>query len=284
MAAHLRIHDDPQAFLAAAGAMLYTRETVNNLILGVSERLTDDPGAYENPFFATAWGEGGKLILAAVMTPPHNLILAGDDQAEVGFPPLIKFLQNNDIHVPGVIAQSQIADQFMHAWKHQVGQEGELNMHMRVYELRQVQMPNLPPGTFRMADRRDIPTVANWLQAFTLEALGKSEDPNLERAESFVTSGKVFIWERDKAIVSMAMQSRPIAHSVSVSGVYTPPEHRRQGYAGALVARLSQHLLDEGYRFVNLFTDLDNPTSNKIYQEVGYYPVCDYRSYRLIQS
>jgi len=284
MAVELSTFDQAQDFLACAGQMLYAHETVNNLILGVSERLDKDPTAYENPFFAVVRINNGDVILAAAMTPPHNLILAGIDQVETGFLPLIEHLQSRRTLIPGVIAQSQIADQFMDAWKKHVGQEGEVNMRMRVYELRHVQMPPLPPGIFRLAIKQDIPTIAKWLQAFTLEALGESVDPDLQRAEKFVTSSKVFIWERDGAIVSMAMQTRPIAHSVSVSGVYTPPKHRRQGYAGALVAHLSQHLLDQGFRFVNLFTDLDNPTSNKIYQEVGYHPVCDFRSYRFIEA
>ena len=75
------------------------------------------------------------------------------------------------------------------------------------------------------------------------------------------------------------VEDAPIAHSITIGGVYTPPEHRRKGYATALVARLSQHLLGLGYQFVNLFTDLSNPTSNSIYCKIGYNPVCDFRMY-----
>ncbi|HNZ16613.1 MAG TPA: GNAT family N-acetyltransferase, partial [Anaerolineaceae bacterium] len=62
--------------------------------------------------------------------------------------------------------------------------------------------------------------------------------------------------------------------------VYTPPAQRRRGYARALVAEVSKEMLSRGYELVNLFTNLSNPTSNKIYQEVGYKPVCDYHQYR----
>ncbi|NLT43149.1 MAG: GNAT family N-acetyltransferase, partial [Anaerolineae bacterium] len=41
------------------------------------------------------------------------------------------------------------------------------------------------------------------------------------------------------------------------------------------VAALSQMLLDRGRRFCFLYTDLANPTSNHIYQEIGYHPVAD---------
>jgi uncharacterized protein len=280
MTVHLTTYQNAPNFLASAGPMLYARETVNNLILGVSERLAKDPTAYENPFFAVVRADDGAVILAAVMTPPHNLILAGENHAELGFHALITHLQDNHIQVPGVIAPVEIADPFTWAWKHQVAESGEVSMRMRVYELRQVQMPVLPPGKFEMAKNADIPTIAKWVQAFESEALHKSQDLDYVRAEALITQGNVFVWSHDNKPVSMAMKNRPIAHSITVSGVYTPPEHRRQGYAGVLVAHLSQHLLDEGYQFINLFTDLDNPTSNKIYQEVGYHPVCNFQACR----
>jgi len=275
----ISIHPDAKAFLAAAGEMLYARETVNNLILGVSERLASDPQAYENPFFATV-SDDSAIWLAAVMTPPHNLILAGEALTEKGFPILIDHLKTHSIPVPGVIALAEIAEGFTGAWAQQVGDSAKVNMHMRVYELRHVQMPDCPQGSFKAAGTVEIPTIARWMQAFELEALGKIHDLDLPRAERLVSAGNVFTWVVDDTVVSMALKNRPIAHSITVGGVYTPPEHRRQGYAGVLVATLSQHLVDEGYQFINLFTDLENPTSNKIYQAVGYHPVCDFWAYR----
>jgi predicted GNAT family acetyltransferase len=62
--------------------------------------------------------------------------------------------------------------------------------------------------------------------------------------------------------------------------VYTPPQHRGRGYASALTAAASQDQLDRGHRYCFLFTDLSNPTSNKIYQSIGYEPVCDVDMYR----
>jgi len=124
-----------------------------------------------------------------------------------------------------------------------------------------------------------------WLQVFGQEALGKTQDvEDTARAEKLVTAGNMFTWVVNDRLVSMAVKNRPIAHSITIGGVYTPPEHRRQGYAGALVANLSQYLLNEGYQFVNLFTDLNNPTSNKIYQAVGYHPICDFLTYRINQA
>ena len=74
----------------------------------------------------------------------------------------------------------------------------------------------------------------------------------------------------------MIGKTRPSENGISVGPVYTPPEQRGRGYATHLTAAFSQHLLDAGYRFCTLFTDLANPTSNSIYQQIGYRAVCDF--------
>jgi hypothetical protein len=64
-------------------------------------------------------------------------------------------------------------------------------------------------------------------------------------------------------------------NGIRIGPVYTPPELRRRGYASAVTAATSQAELDKGRRFIFLFTDLANPTANKIYQAIGYEPVID---------
>ena len=59
-----------------------------------------------------------------------------------------------------------------------------------------------------------------------------------------------------------------------------PPAQRKRGYASACVATLSHLLLNRGYEFCMLYTDLTNPTSNAIYQAIGYEPVIDSTMYR----
>ena len=63
--------------------------------------------------------------------------------------------------------------------------------------------------------------------------------------------------------------------------VYTPPALRRRGFASALVAAVSAVGLASGKEVCVLYTDLANPTSNSIYQKIGYRPVCDWVDYAL---
>lgn len=95
-----------------------------------------------------------------------------------------------------------------------------------------------------------------------------------EWVERTVQRQEIVLWEDDGIPVACAKQARPSQNSVSVSFVYTPPEHRRKGYARTLVADFSANLLNK-YQFCMLYTDMLNPTSNKIYQEIGYRKIAD---------
>lgn len=99
-----------------------------------------------------------------------------------------------------------------------------------------------------------------------------------QAVEDRITRSSLFLWE-DGRPVSMAAGSRQTTHGIVVNQVYTPPELRNRGYATSCVAALSQHLLDQGHTFCALFADLGNPTSNSIYQRIGYRPVVDFGEY-----
>jgi len=85
---------------------------------------------------------------------------------------------------------------------------------------------------------------------------------------------RFYLWD-DGQPVAMSGAGGQTPHGVRIGPVYTPPEHRRRGYASALVAAISQAQLDAGRTFCFLYTDLANPTSNHIYQAIGYESVTD---------
>ncbi len=273
----VKCFDNVQNFLGMAGPLLYEQEATNGLMLGICERLEKTPAAYKDPFFAVVEDESGDIQLAATMTPPHNMVLADGKDSQAAIPIVVSDLIKRGIHVPGVTGPVHLAEAFSASWQSATGQETEVTMRQRVYELREVRMPSLPPGHHRVAQVKDIPTIMAWYEAFVAESMHMTGRLKPEQVERMVNENTFFVWERDDVPVSIAMKTRPIAHSISVSFVYTPPDLRRQGFATALVARLSQHLLDMGYDSVTLFTDLDFPTSNAIYQKIGYRPVTDFR-------
>ena len=87
--------------------------------------------------------------------------------------------------------------------------------------------------------------------------------------------GGFTLWEAAGQPVSLAGLSRPVAGQARLGPVYTPPGLRGRGYGGAVTWAVSRAALDAGITGVVLFTDLANPTSNALYQRLGYRPVAD---------
>ncbi|MBI3160615.1 MAG: GNAT family N-acetyltransferase [Chloroflexi bacterium] len=280
----MRTFTDPQKFLSAAQTWLETEEARNSLMLGNTLRMVAQPGYFEETPYYAVIESAGQLALAAMMTPPFGLVLATPraEPADDELSQLIDDLHARGLAPPDVLGPKPHGQRFAELWHGQTGVQPE--MRQRLYALRAVNPGTLTAaqGSFRMAREEEIELLTGWAIAFDTEAFGRATRPP-ESFRSLIEKrrGDIAIWEDGGAAVSMAMRSRPTRHGCTVNLVYTPPEARRKGYATACVARLSQSLLDDGYEFCTLFTDMDNPTSNAIYMRIGYAPACDFDKYTL---
>ncbi len=276
----LTLTEDPHAFQERAFSFLLQNEVENNLMIGLLQRLIADKHDAADPPYYCVVEDAGRVVAAAMRTPPHNLIVPRCP------PPVLEFLAR-ELHarglpLPGVIGPSEAADCFAGAWCAVAGVESRLQMAERIYRLDQVSWPPPVSGRFGVAQRQDAELAIEWARAFNEEALGSIDDvrPMVERR---LDEGALFFW-RDARPVSMAGAARSTPHGTAVAPVYTPPELRRRGYASAVVAALSQRILDGGKQFCCLFTDLSNPTSNSIYQKIGYRPVSDVNMLAFIEA
>jgi predicted GNAT family acetyltransferase len=116
-----------------------------------------------------------------------------------------------------------------------------------------------------------------WSEEFARE-VGTTAPPTVQLIGERIGSGGVLLWETDRP-VAMAMIVRRTPNGAAVGYVYTPGLLRGRGYASAITAAITDAELRAG-RHCFLFTDADNPTSNKIYQAIGYKWVCDIEEWR----
>jgi predicted GNAT family acetyltransferase len=267
-------------FLAKTQAVLEKNEAANNLILGLSLRLSQFlPEAHHPPYFATVTNQGA-LLLAAMMSPPRALVLYTElSDWHEALDLLLQELAVQQWPIAGVTGLSPLSQAFAAAWARLTQTNYQLRMHNRLYELRQVNPTPPIPGRLRLATVRDLDLITAWTFAFQNEALSRGDfDESRDVARYKIKDQDLYLWE-DGQPVCMAGQSRPTANGICLSLVYTPPELRGRGYATACVAGLSQLLLGSGRKFCVLFTDLANSTSNHIYQSIGYNPICDFTEY-----
>jgi predicted GNAT family acetyltransferase len=277
---NITIHPDAQSFVDRTLPSLRADEAANNLILGIALRLERDLQAYSERVFMATMEQDQTLAAAALMTPPYNLVVyCAAGSCSDAWLLMVEVLQREGWQVPGVLGVAQHARDFSNTWQQVTGQAGQPAMRLRTFVLREVTPPPPVPGSLRLAVLDDLDRVHAWSGAFQHEATPHDPPPVEGRTRARIASGEIFLWD-DGQPVCMAATARPLEKGISIGLVYTPPEQRRMGYASALVADLSQRMLDSGFEYCSLFTDLANPTSNAIYQRIGYRPVCDYAMYR----
>jgi predicted GNAT family acetyltransferase len=256
--------------------LLLADEARHNLILGIAGTIRDTPDLYP---LRSLWlvRDAGEVVAAALRTPPYNLILARPRSAPA-LAALAEAVAGEEL--PGVAGTEPEVEEFAELWSRHSGVAGRVNMRQGVYALEQVEPLPAVPGSARVAKADDRALALRWWIAFGEEVLHEG-GPGRERAEASLdhklsspTSG-LLLWEDGGEPVSLAGWGGPTPNGIRVGPVYTPPELRGQGYATALTAELSQRLLDGrlyegGRRFCFLYTDLANPTSNAIYERIGY--------------
>ncbi len=269
-------HKDAESFLSVARAALERHESANGLMLGICLRLANKPNALGSPPYLATVESAAGLRVAAVMTPPHKLLVhSEDDHQSASLSLVADGLLRGQWRVPGVMAPEAVAETFASAWCRQTGATCQGGMRQRIYELREVAHPTYPAGRFEQATLEHLELVRGWAHGFHEQIFHDDQNErSVGAAEGVLRRGDMFLWI-DGFPRSMAGRTRPTPHGWAICQVFTPPEYRRKGYATAVVASVSQRILDDGKEFCTLYTDLSNPTSNSIYRRIGYRRVVD---------
>jgi uncharacterized protein len=280
----MKVHryEDASQFYERVKDYLLSQEALHFLLLGISNFLIYNPERYgEKPPYLATVETDGNIVAVAMRTPPRKLLLSKIQDFEA-----VKAIAQ-DLHLiqslPGVTAPMNEAKAFAEVWRSLTGQSYQLIKKLRTFQLEKVEPISQAPGYSRVATETDRELLLRWDEAFSLETSGSVESDPKRWVEHTLQQSTAFIWQ-DKVPVSIACRGGITPNGVEINMVYTPPEYRKKGYASACVAALSQTLLNQGYKYCFLFTDLANPTSNHIYQAIGYQPVNDWYDYSFIEN
>ncbi len=269
------VRHTPSAFRERAQPWLLANEAEHNLLLGLAARLEQSTAGFEAPIYLATIERGGEIAGCAFRTPPFNLGLTRLPPEAVE--PLVQDVARVYHSLRGVLGPDPEAAALAARWCELRGVTSREHMRERIYKLERVIAPEPPaPGLARVASEADLALVARWVRAFSVEAGVPTSE---ERLRELVADGRILLWD-DGGARSMAAFSGDTPHGSRVGYVYTPPPWRGRGYASACVAELSRRILAGGRRFCFLYTDLSNPTSNAIYQRIGYEAVADVVDYR----
>lgn len=259
-------------------AYLLQYEAENNVLLGIVHILRHNPARYPDPPYLSIVEIDGEIVATAIRTPPHKLLLSKASNLDA-LNLIAEDLRQEQL--PGVMGLLPEVEIFVQAWQAITGQSYRLSIAMKIHQLQAVQLAAKATGYLRLANESDRTLLLKWLPAFNTEiGFGVNEDTEL-LVSNRLKERHTYIWEDDTPVALAA--GRKFSDTASrIGSVYTPPADRRKGYATACVAALSQKLLDEGCDRCFLLTDLENPTSNHIYRQIGYIPICDWHEYSFI--
>lgn len=264
----------------SAGEFLHRSESLRardpirtNLMGSVATSVTTGNSSYLEYFWWVIEDDSGEVLGMAMRTAPHGMVLSPmPAQVAAG---LAREVSIYDDNLPSVAGPTSVVAAFVDEYKqtNSVGshRESRLESKQLLYALGDLIELSVS-GAMVKGNPEDFDFILNWYEEFDREA--KLHMPSLSNSvQSILGRNSLRFWVVNGERVSMAGYS-PIVETPSgtvgrIGPVYTPPEHRRKGYAGGLTAALSQELLDLGAK-VMLYTDAANPTSNGVYQRIGF--------------
>jgi len=134
----------------------------------------------------------------------------------------------------------------------------------------------------RRSEPGDLDLLTAWGTAYSVEALGAQEGPELwaenrNSAVRFQREGRTWVLELEGAPVASSSFNTAIKEAVQVGGVWTPPEMRGRGYGRCVVAASLLDARREGVEQAILFTGEGNLAAQKAYRALGFRHIGDYR-------
>ncbi|HST64639.1 MAG TPA: GNAT family N-acetyltransferase [Mycobacteriales bacterium] len=224
----------------------------------------------------TAWlSDAGAVAAVALRTPPRGVLhTALPDGAAATLAAVVP------AGLPGASGPVPDVRAFVHAYAARTRSRPALDHLVRLYRLDTLVPPPPVPGRLRPLTAAEVGLLERWSVAFTADA-HTLDEPVPGLAARLIEQGRQLVWEVDGEPVCLVGHRRPVAGVPRIGPVYTPPEHRRRGYAAAAVAATCARLLEAGAAAVVLFADTANPTSTGVYVRLGFRPVADQEDWRL---
>jgi uncharacterized protein len=263
--------EDLMQFKEDVTSFLEQDEVVNNLPLGVLK------SAERTPLLMAVVRKDEEVVWAMIQTQHDKIIFS----KAASFSPeelrLIAEQMHQDFEsIPGLIGDRKLIIELSGHLSELRDVTATVEMDQGLYKLEKVKKKIVSKGKLRELTEKEHGFVKEWVFQFCEEVnMPITMDEADAKADELIRKGKLMGWEIEGEIVSMANTTRPTERNTNINFVYTPIKHRKKGFASDCVAALSQMMLDQGYQSTSLYTDLSNPTSNKIYQEIGYEWVAD---------
>jgi GNAT superfamily N-acetyltransferase len=268
------VTDSVEPYAERVWNLLSVRADLNTLALTqITSTRSGQLSARPGPTFAW-WSHADRTLGAVSLTPPYEMLLSVVPDGTLE--DLVTALRGNGTSIPGVNGPSGMAARFAELWTSGTSRRPRLTRRLRLYGTTQPVIPDpAPGGRARLARDDEFSLVVSWFERCGQE-VGDRPVEAREFLRGRIAAGLIWLWENAEGTpVALAARHEPASRVSRVGPVYTPNEHRRQGFGAAVTAACTRHALDTDSTVAVLFSDVANPTSNAVYQRIGYRPLED---------
>ncbi len=266
--------EDATAALALAESFLLRRPVEHNLVLSLlhQRRVQPEPGLY--------WVVlDDDEVVGLALRSPLDFVATLTPMSVPAVAVLVDAVIQDAPNLPGINGEASTVATFAGHWAERTSVAAAPIEAHRLYQLDSAPEPAPAPGMLRRAGASEAEMLAEWSRSFQTEVGLPHAGDIAEVTRRRVGEGRLWIWE-DQGPVSGAGATAAVAGVARVNFVYTPPEHRRRGYAAACVSELSAYLLGTEAETCVVYAQLANPTSNGVYRSIGYRAVTEILLYR----
>jgi predicted GNAT family acetyltransferase len=263
---------DFEAYAERTDALLTSSPAEHTVPLTVIETVRAGRRWSDEPMLFGWYEEAGEVRGAVFRTPPFEWLLAV--MPEEATADLVAVLRSANADVPGVNGDVAGVDRFAAAWTAATGQRATITLALDLYELGTLRHPDPPPaGRARPAEEADLDVAIRFYTGFQDEVPTPSTEV-LPLVRERIDDRRLWLWEDGAGgVASLAARTAAVAGVSRIAPVYTPPEHRRHGYATAVTAACTADALARDAERVVLYTDVADPSANAMYQRIGFRPI-----------
>ena len=279
-------YDNLYDFLNDCEELLLNKESFYSLILGSAYGIRDQIIEPTEPLYFTIKDKNNVTVAAALRSNVERPF-AITEMIPVNIDLLIENLLDRNIILEAVVGEEATANYFKNRWIHIKKLNFKVSIHLGVYECHQVKLPKLNSENLIQATENHVDILKTYITGFSQDCFPDKPiiDENIEKLmyKHLKNKSLYLLQLTDTQIVSMVANTRSTLNGGTISLVYTPPNLRAKGYASVSVALLTDKIIKNGKKFATLFTDLTNPTSNSIYQKIGFVKIGQNIQYDFIE-
>jgi predicted GNAT family acetyltransferase len=259
--------DDAASFLSATTDFRGRHPTLTSIIGSVATSVTEGRSYSREYWYVVE--ENEQVVGCAMRTVPWPLAVSPMPTAAAHA--LAAVIEAADPDLPGITGPREVAEAIAEA----IGRPGHIDMTEFVRVLHQYRPPAAVDGRAREALPSDLELLVGWHVQFAADVgLPLRDNENLaEQFAALIRERRVQLWDVAGRAVAMgghaSLVPTPAGIVARIGPIYTPQPLRGRGYGTAITAALVEHLQSRS-DLIMLFTDSANPTSNGIYERIGF--------------